>query len=333
MKYGWALAWLAATLIGLSGCGGGDAKDTNVLKIGYVLPAEHPTARAVEFFKARLASLSNGRIEVRTFPASQLGSATELVVACQNGNVEGAVVSAAPLSQYVEALNVVVMPFVFRDSAHQYAVLDGPVGEALAARIAEVQLVAAAWFDAGTRNVMTRKGPIKTPEDLRGLKIRVMDSNALREAIGRLGAAAIPMSQGEVYSALQTGVIDGWENNPPTCLTFSMYETGCTHFAWTRHVSIPDVLVFSRKWYDALDASLRSAVDRAAVETRDRQRTLWQAYEKKAVARLESEGMTFNEVDGEAFRARFAGFYDAFVEKHGASFKTLLDGIRNQKSP
>ena len=198
--------------------------------------------------------------------------------------------------------------------------LDGAVGQALREHVAGIGLVAAAYFDAGSRNVMTKTGPIRTPADLAGLKIRVMDSNALRAAVERLGATAVPMSQGEVYGALQTGVIDGWENNPATCLTFSMYETGCRHFAWTRHVAIPDILVISRPWYDGLSDSLKQAVDRAAAETRDQQRTLWQEYEEKAIGQLEEAGMQFNEVDPAAFASRFEGFYDAFVTRYGDTF-------------
>jgi tripartite ATP-independent transporter DctP family solute receptor len=316
-----------ATSLWLAGCGGEDT-DQRVMKVGHVLPDGHPTAAAMTFFKQRVEELSGGKIEVRLFPNSQLGSASELIAGCQSGNVEAAVVSAAPLAQHVPELNVLVMPFVFRDDAHQHAVLDGPVGTAIRARLAEIKLVAAAYFDAGSRNVMTKKGPIRRPADLSGLKIRVMDSNALRAAVERLGATAVPMSQGEVYGALQTGVIDGWENNPATCLQFSMYETGCKHFARTRHVSIPDVMVISDAWYRGLTAPLREAIDKAAAETRDQQRARWEDAETKAIEQLKAAGMEFNDVEAAAFAGRFEGFYDEFVSKYGGSFGELLRQIR-----
>jgi tripartite ATP-independent transporter DctP family solute receptor len=322
------VAAVGAALVIVIGCGGQGDSGTTVMKVGYVLSDGHPTATALEFFQERVAALSNGQIEVRLFPNSQLGSATELISGCQSGNVEAAVVSAAPLAQSVPELNVLVMPFIFRDNAHQYAVLDGPVGETLREHVAGIDLLAAAYFDAGSRNIMTRTGPITIPADLAGLKIRVMDSNALRLAVGRLGATAVPMSQGEVYGALQTGVIDGWENNASTCLTFSMHETGCNHFAWTRHVSIPDLLVISRPWYDSLSTDARAAIDRAAREVRDEQRRLWQENEAKAVERLKEAGMVFNEVDQAAFLGGFEGFYDEFTQRYGASFGTLIERIR-----
>ncbi len=333
--FGWRAAAILAGLVtstafvGLPGCSKKEP-GRRVMKIGHVLPDEHPTARAMVVFKQRVEALSDGKLEVRLFPNSQLGSASELIAGCQSGNVEAAVVSAAPLAQHVPELNVLVMPFVFRDNEHRYAVLDGPVGRTIRERIAGIDLVAAAYLDAGSRSVMTKTGPIRTPDDLAGLKIRVMDSNALRAAVERLGATAVPMSQGEVYGALQTGVIDGWENNASTCLTFSMHETGCRHFAWTRHVAIPDILVMSRPWYEGLPDEMKRAVDQAAAETRDYQRTLWRKDEAQAITRLEKAGMVFNEVDVEAFSSRFAGFYDAFVARYGDSFGELLRQIRDQ---
>ncbi len=323
-------ALMAVAPLALPGCAKKDG-DRQVMKIGYVLPDDHPTAQAMTFFQQRLQELTGGRLTVRLFPNSQLGDANELIAGCQSGNVEAAVVSAAPLAQHVPELNVLVMPFIFGGTDHRYAVLDGPVGDAIRDHIRDVNLVAAAYFDAGTRNVMTNTGPIRTPADLAGMKIRVMDSNALREAVERLGATAVPMSQGEVYGALQTGVIDGWENNASTCLTFSMHETGCKHFAWTRHVAIPDVFVISQAWYAALPDDLRQAVDQAAADTRERQRTLWQENERQAVTRLQDAGMVFTEVDDAAFAARFEGFYDAFIERYGPAFGELLRKIQAQE--
>jgi len=304
-------------------------RDKVVLKVGQVLPADHPTSRAMSFFKGRLEELSGGRIDVRLFLSGQIGSANELIMECRLGNVEAAVVSTAPLAQHVEILNVLVMPFVFRDNAHQYEVVDGPIGRKLDRHLAERGILAAAYFDSGSRNIMTKTGPIETPDQLKGFKIRVMSSNVLRAAVDRIGASAQPMSQAEVYSALQTGVIDGWENNPATCLVFSMYETGCTHFAWTRHVAVPDALIISRKWYDSLDDDLKQAVDRAADETRQKQRDLWREYEGQAIEQLEKAGMVFNEVDHEAFAKKFEGFYDRYTAQYGPEFGSLVEQIRD----
>ena len=160
------------------------------------------------------------------------------------------------------------------------------------------------------------------------MKIRVMASHVLQQTVQQLGAMPQAISQGEVYSALQTGVIDGWENNPATCRSFSMYETGCIHFAWTRHVAIPDLLVISRRWYDSLDADLQRSIDQAAGETKRVQRELWQQEETEAIAALQQAGMQFNDVDRAAFEQQFTTFYPQFEERFGPEFSYLLNQIR-----
>ena len=320
----------AVAVFELSGCSSPEEGKPNplVLRVGQALPASHPTSRAMELFEQRVEELTGGRVDVRLYSSGQLGGTDQLIMLSQMGNLEACVVSAAPLAQYAERFNVLVMPFVFRDNEHQYAVVDGPVGAELREHLRDKNLHAAAFFDAGSRNVMTIDGPIRSPEDLRGMKIRVMSTNVLQETVACLGAMPQTISMGEVYSALQTGVIDGWENNPATCLSYSMYETSCTHFAWTRHVAIPDLLVFSRRWYDSLDADIRQAVDRAAEETKRHQRQLWQEADKEAISELEADGMKFNDVDRQAFLARFASFYSRSAEKYGPEFERLLTSIR-----
>ena len=314
----------------MSGCSSPDAGEPNplVLKVGQVLPSSHPTSRAMQLFERRVEELTDGRVDVRLYSSGQLGGTDQLIMLSQMGNLEACVVSTAPLAQYAEPFNVLVMPFVFRDNEHQYAVVDGPLGAELGEHLRSKHLYAAAFFDSGSRNVMTIDGPVRSPEDLRGMKIRVMSSNVLQKTVACLGAMPQTISQGEVYGALQTGVIDGWENNPATCLSFSMYETGCKHFAWTRHVAIPDLLVFSQRWYDSLSPDIRQAVDQAAEETKQHQRQLWQKDDKEAILALEAGGMKFNEVDRQAFLARFAAFYDQSAEKYGPEFKRLLRQIR-----
>ena len=318
----WAAVWI-------SGCSSRNGQDPGklVVKVGQVLPASHPTSRAMLHFERRLEELTDGRVDVRLYSSGQLGNADQMIMLSQMGNLEACVVSSAPLAQYAETLNVLVMPFVFRDNAHQYAVVDGPVGAELRRHLRSRNLHAAAFFDSGSRNVMTIEGPVQTPQDLQGMKIRVMSSNVLQQTVACLGAMPQTISQGEVYSALQTGVIDGWENNPATCQAFSMYETGCLHFAWTRHVAIPDLLVVSRRWYDSLDDDLRRAVDQAAEETTQYQRQLWQENEKEAILALQAAGMEFNEVDRQAFLDRFDAFYSRYVEKYGPQFERLLIAV------
>jgi TRAP-type transport system periplasmic protein len=327
----WLAASAACLILVVAGCDTThqDSPDTFVLKVGQVLPAAHPTSQAMLLFERRLEELTDGRVDVRLYSSGQLGNADQMIMLSQIGNLEACVVSAAPLAQYAEHFNVLVMPFVFRDNAHQYAVVDGPVGAELLDHLRGRNLQVAAFFDSGSRNVMTIDGPVQTPQDLQGMKIRVMSSNVLQETVACLGAMPQTISQGEVYSALQTGVIDGWENNPATCYAFSMYETGCIHFAWTRHVAIPDLLVLSRRWYDGLEPDIRQAVDQAAEETKHYQRTMWQEGDKAAITALEKAGMKFNQVDRQAFVTQFDTFYRRCAAKYGPEFEQLLMQIRD----
>lgn len=320
------MAALAALAVA---CGKDDGK--TVVKVAWVLPVEHPSSIAMELFEERAEELAGGELDVKLFPNGVLGNATECVESLRTGNLEMSVISAAPLSQFAVELNALTMPFLFRDSEHQYAVVDGEVGQALGASLERKGMACVGFFDAGSRNVMTKSGPISGPDDLHGMKIRVMTSKLMVDTLNAMGASAQAMGQGEVYSALQTGVLDGWENNPPTALTFKMYETGCVHFAWTRHLAVPDVLLVDRKFLDSLSERSRQAIEQAAKETVLKQRELWRQGEAAAIRELGKAGMTFNEVDREAFAARAAPLYEECYDKYGEEFERLCREIRAMK--
>ncbi len=327
---------LVSALLILS-CGGqqeqqqteiGDAQRKVVLKVASVLPADHPSSRALEFFKTRLGELSAGSMEVQLFLNSQLGDASEAIQNCRNGNIELVFASIAPLAQFVPELNALGMPYIYRNKEHEYAVVDGAMGKRLSEKLESFNLHNLCYFDAGTRNIMTKKGPIEKPEDLKGMKIRVMPSRLMVDTINLMGASAIAMSQGEVYSALQTGVLDGWENNPPTCLSFKMYETGCIYYAWTRHLAVPDLLLINADFYTNLTDEQRDWINMTATETIEKQRQLWRENEQKAVDTLKENGMLFNEVDISLFAARVEPVYEQAYKKYGAEFEEICKAIK-----
>lgn len=335
-KYYGQAFWLVSlvlTTIGLSGCGGPEGEHAavgkSIIKVATVLPADHPSTEALDFFKRRMAEVSGETIEVRIFPNGQLGSATEALEALRAGNLEMTMASVAPLASFVPEVNVLSMPFIFRSKPHEYAVLDGAVGQRLTAGLAANDFVTLSFFDAGSRNIMTKPRPVTTPEDLKGLKIRVMSSKLMVDTINALGASATPMSQGEVYSALQTGVIDGWENNPQTALSFKMYETGCIYFSWTRHLAVPDFLLVSKAYYDGLSEQQREWLDQVGRETTMKQRELWQASTQESIQALKAAGMEFNEVaNRQALIDQVEGLYEEYYEKHGAEFREICEQIR-----
>ncbi len=314
----------------IAGCGKGNSGKT-VIKLACVLPSDHPTSQALIFFEKKTENLSQGRIDVRLFLSSQLGNATDTIESCRGGNIEMIASSVAPLSQFAELLNVLSMPFLFRNKKHEYAVVDGAIGKIIDKELQQINLNVLSFFDAGSRNVTTKKGPVKSPDDLSGMKIRVMPSRLMIDSINKLGASAVAMGQGEVYSALQTGVLDGWENNPPTVLTFKMYETGCKYFAWTRHLAVPDILLINRKFYESLPDDLKAAISQAGKETQAKQRELWRKGESDAVKKLKQAGMLFNEVNHKLFASRVESLYKEYYNKNGSRFKELCERIRVQK--
>jgi tripartite ATP-independent transporter DctP family solute receptor len=299
-----------------------------VLNLASVLPDDHPSSSALVYFRDELDKATGGHLQVRIFNNSQLGNATEAIENATNGSIPLAFASAAPLSQFVPQANVLSMPFVFGDVTHLHAVLDGPIGRELDRCIGKSGLKVLCYFDAGTRNIMTRKGPLRTPEDLRGLKIRVMSSKLMVDTLNALGASAVPMDQGEVYSALQLGVLDGWENNAPTALTFRMYETGCVYWARTAHLAIADLLLINTQTYERLTDEDRKALADVAARTQAMQRRLWAENEQQAMDKLRAAGVQFNDVDHGAFAGRVEAIYAQSSEKFGPEFASLLKRIR-----
>lgn len=321
-----ALFFLTAVM--LVGCVPTPQDDAIVMKVATVLPQDHPSSQALIFFQETLQTLSDGEIDVRLFLNSQLGSTIETLESCQCGNIEAVFTSVVPMAQFDPQLNVLCMPFLFRDAEHAYAVLTSPLGMEITAPLADIGLRNLGYFNAGTRNIMTTRGPIQRPEDLRGMKIRVMESRLMLQTINAMGALATAMSQGDVYSALQTGVLDGWENNPPTALSFRMYETGCRYFAWTRHFLIPDMLIVSDAFYKRLTPTQQAWVDQAAEETVTYQWRLWQDTNTAIIEELQAHGMVFNEVRRELFEVRVQPLYEQKFEKYGPAFKTIFERIR-----
>ena len=297
-------------------------------KLASVLPDSHPVHKALVYFAEQVGEKTKGEVKITVFPAGQLGQEKDYIEGVKVGAIEITKVSSAPLGQFAPSLQVVSLPFIWRNDAHQHAVLDGPVGARLMKDLEKNGFKGLAFFDAGFRNVTTQAGPVKVPADLKGQKIRVMQSKPLIDTINAFGATAVPMGQSEVYVALQQKVIDGWENNEPTVLTFNMQEV-CKYFTYTRHTSIPDILVMSKQVFDAAPKNVQTAIMDAAAQAIPYQRKIWASYIDDAVKQLKAKGMVFNEVnDIREFQALAKPIYKQFEPVVGAD---LIDAIVKQK--
>ena len=297
-------------------------------KLASVLPASHPVHQALVMFADKVKEKTKGEVTITVFPAGQLGQEQDYIQGIKLGAIEMTKVSSAPLGQFSPSLQVVSLPFIWRNLEHQHSVLSGPIGTRLMNDLDKQGFKGLAFFDAGFRNVTTRDKPVKVPADLKGLKIRVMQSKPLIDTINAFGATAVPMGQSEVYIALQQKVIDGWENNEPTVLTFNMQEV-CKYFSFTRHTSIPDILVMNKQLFDSVPKSTQTAILEAAAQAIPYQRKVWADYIDDAVKQLKAKGMEFNEVTNIAdFQALAKPIYKEFEPVVGAD---LIEAILKQK--
>jgi tripartite ATP-independent transporter DctP family solute receptor len=313
------LASAAAALLPI-----GAAAQNVVLKAHDTHPSGYPTVAAVENMGKRLEAATGGRIKVQMFPGAVLGQEKEAVEQTQLGAIQIARISLGVIGPVVPEVDVFNMPFVFRDVAHMRKVIDGPVGQELLDKVtaSPARLVGLGWMDGGARSLYTKK-PVRKPEDLKGQKIRMMGNPLFVDTMNAMGGNGISMAYGEVFTALQTGVIDGAENNPPSMFTSNHYTTGAKFYAQTHHLIIPEILVMSKVAWDKLSPADQAAVKKAAREAQMDQRTLWDKSVEEYTAKLKAAGVEFIAIDNKPF-------YDATAPvraKYGAKFSDLMQRI------
>src|SRR5499426_2216966 len=229
------------------------AQQKMVLKASDVHALGYPTVEAVVRMGKKLEAQTNGRLTIQMFPAMQLGGEKEMIEQAQVGALQIARISVGPMGPIVDELNVFNLRFMFRDEAHMRAVIDGPIGKELLDKLTanpNAKLVGLCWMDAGTRSVYAKK-PIKGPTDLKGQKIRMMGNPIFVETMNAMGGNGVAMGFNELYNAMQTGVVDGAENNEPTVLAQNHYQVAKV-YSLTGHLIIPEIFVFSKRTWDAL---------------------------------------------------------------------------------
>lgn len=290
-------------------CGRGP--DATVIRLGHMLDPTHPVHLGMVDMAERLAAKSGGRARVEIFPGGQLGTERELLELLQIGSLGMTKVSSSVLEQFVPAFRVFGLPYLFRDDAHRFAVLEGPVGQQLLLAPESVWLRGLTYYDAGTRSFYTTRRAIEHPRDLSGLKIRTQESASAIRMINLLGAAATPISFGELYTALQQGVVDGAENNPPSYHTSRHYEVA-RFYALDEHTAVPDVLLVSTVVWKALDAQTQRWLTESAVESHELQQRLWQEATSRAIAEMEAAGVRIVRPDQAPFREAVAPMFDEF---------------------
>jgi tripartite ATP-independent transporter DctP family solute receptor len=261
-----------------------------------VHPADYPTVEAVKFMGAQLKEQTKGRLGVRAYPNGTLGSEKDTIEQLKIGGLDMMRINAAPLNNVVPETIVPCLPFMFRSKEHMRATLDGPVGDAILAAMEAQGMVGLAFYDSGARSVYTARKPVKSLADLKGMKIRVQQSDLFVAMVEALGANPTPMPYGEVYTGLKTGIVDAAENNFPSYESSRHFEAA-KFYTLTEHSMAPEVLVFSKKVWDALPEEDRKLIRKAAKDSVPVMRKLWDEREAKSQAIAEKAGSQIVPID------------------------------------
>ena len=299
------------------------AADTIELKLAEIHPKGYPTEQGDEEFARLVKERSQGRINITVFPGGQLGGDEKAVVEqTQMGAIDFARISLAPVLQFAKELSVLSLPYIYRDSAHMWKVLSGPIGQDLLKSVDKANLVGLAYYDAGARSFYNSRKDIKTVADLKGMKIRVQEAKLMMDLVRALGASPTPMATGDVYSALQTNVIDGAENNWPSYISFSHYQVA-KFYTVDKHTCIPEILVGSKKKFVNLSKADLDLISKAAKDAVEFQKKKWAESEKVNEEKAKAAGCKITYLD-----AKTIAEFQKAVQPIYADYKDYADLIK-----
>lgn len=308
------LSGLAVTSMTLMGCStGADAAKTTVLRVAHVQGEDHPQHAAMLEFEKYVEEHTGGEIDVQVFPNELLGPQRQTVELTQTGAIDFVIASVGLLEAFESRYTVFNLPYLFDSREHYFATMeDKDIAGEIFNATEQSGFIGLTWFDAGTRNVYTVKKPVVTPDDMKGLKIRVQSSPVNLALISALGASPTPMSFGEVYTALQQSVIDGAENNE-LALTNNKHGEVAPYYSYTQHGMIPDILIGSKKTLERLTSEQQQVIFEAAEVANTYEIEAWADSVEKAKAQALEMGVQFNEVDMEAFQERVLPIHEQFL--------------------
>lgn len=283
-----------------------------VLKLAHVLDTNHPVHLGLVRLAERTEALSGGELRIELFPGGQLGSEPESIEQLQRGAIAIVKTSTAAMENFAPDYAVFGLPYLFQSEAHYWRVLEGPLGQELLGTAESKGIIGLCYMDSGSRSFYTRHRPILAPEDVRSVKLRVLQSRMAMDYISSLGGAPTPVPWGELYTALQAGMVDGAENNPPSLLSSRHYEV-TKHFSLNEHTRIPDIIIVSAQVWQRLTPRQQGWLRAAAAEAVVYQRQLWQERTAAALATLEANGVTIYRPDRRPFMAATAAFRASFA--------------------
>jgi tripartite ATP-independent transporter DctP family solute receptor len=285
-----------------------------VIKLGHGLDPAHPVHQAMEFMARYLEEHSAGRLQMDIYPSEQLGSERECLELLQIGSLGMTKVSCSVLEGFVPAMSVLSLPYLFRDDEHRYRVLEGEIGRRLLLEGERFWLRGLCYYDAGSRSFYTKDRPVLSPDDLKGLKVRTQESPTSIRMVQALGGSPTPIAWGELYSALQQGVVDGAENNPPSFYLSRHYEV-CRHYSLDEHTAVPDALLISTHLWKDLSPEFRQLVQEAALESAQVQKKLWREATERALSEVRKAGVRIYHPDKSPFMERVGRLYEGYRDQ------------------
>ena len=295
------LTFLVFISINFVGCG--VKSDVKVIKLGHGLDISHPVHKAMEYLSEQLVKNSNGKMRIDIYPSQQLGTERECVELLQIGSLGMTKVSASILEGFASSYTIFNLPYVFRNEAHLFSILDGDIGKKILKSSEKKLIRGVCYYDAGSRSFYTKEKPINSPKDLEGLKIRTQESATSVKLVNSLGGSATPISWGELYTALQQGVVDGAENNPPSFYLSKHYEV-CKYYSLDEHTSVPDVLIISTKIWNSLSKQeqewFQTAVDSSVIY----ERKIWKEATIEALKKVAESGVEITHPEKKTVRRK-----------------------------
>jgi tripartite ATP-independent transporter DctP family solute receptor len=320
-------AGLGAVGLGIgTGLAPARAQTKMAFKASDVHPAGYPTVAATEALGKKLEAATNGRLSVQMFASMTLGGEKETIEQTQLGAIQMVRVSVGALGPVVDDLNVLNIPFLCRNTAHMQKVLDGAIGQELLDKVtnnSNANLVGLCWMDAGARSFYNTKHPIKTLADMHGLKVRVIGNPMFVDMANALGANGVAMGYDQVFNSLQTGVIDGAENNPPSYV-FDNHFTVAKYYTLTEHLIVPEMLVFSKRVWSTLSKDDQDLIKKFAREAQAEERVLWNKYEQQAMEKAKAAGCQIIEIaDKKPFQDAVKPVWDKYGPKYAEMIKRI----------
>jgi tripartite ATP-independent transporter DctP family solute receptor len=303
-----------------------------IIKLAHALPVTHPVHEAIEFMATRLEELSGGQLAMQIYPSGQLGDETKCLEQLQLGTLDMTKTSAGVMGNFVKSMKVFSIPYLFRDEAHYWSVLDGEVGAELLNILgtrddgAPTGFKGICYYDGGSRNFYTNR-EVNTPEDLKGLKIRTMQDPVAMDMVSAMGASPTPIPWGELYTALKQGVVDGAENNPPSIVSSRHYEAA-KFLVMDHHSRIPDIVIMSAKRWAQFSKQEQDWIMQAAEESKELQKTLWKASTAAAVEVMTAAGVKIVETDTELFKQASMPAIEKHLKGEIAVYYNKIQAVR-----